>query len=171
MWVIAGETTPPFSMTFGLQPMVTWNAATTQAAFSKRVLQTGLVYNNKMWIIGGEISAYNPVTDVWSSSDGVHWTEATSNAAFPARYWHTSLVFNNKMWVIGGTQNQTSAFSDVWFSTDGTHWTEATANAAFGPRFGHTSIVYNNEMWVIGGNSGSGNLHDVWSGQPWCYLG
>ena len=49
-----------------------WSEATTAAAWPGRSAFTGLVYDNKMWVMGG----YNGTTyynDVWYSTDGVNW--------------------------------------------------------------------------------------------------
>ena len=86
-----------------------------------------VVFNNKMWVLGGRDESSNK-NDVWSSSDGINWTQATANAPWTARQEYTSVVFNNKMWVLGGYDG--SYKNDVWSSSDGVNWTQATANAS-----------------------------------------
>jgi len=125
------------------------------ADFSKRTDHTTTIFNNKLWVIGGNISTIS-TNDVWNSSDGIIWTNITTNAGFLGRSGHTTTVFDDKLWVIGGTAGTDK--NDVWFSTDGITWTEAISNAAFSKRNGHTSIVFDNKLWVIGGLSKS----DVW---------
>ncbi|MGJ8660366.1 MAG: Kelch repeat-containing protein, partial [Cellulophaga fucicola] len=138
---------------------------TTNAAFSERYGHSTVVFNNKMWIIGGrdKVSS-NYLNDVWYSTDGVTWTEATDSANFDGRHSHTSFVFDNKIWVIGGRDTNLDRLNDVWYSTDGVNWTEATDEAEFDIRSKHTSIVHDNKMWVIGGYGGAGInwLNDVW---------
>ncbi len=124
-------------------------------------MEPPVVFNNKLWIIGGYggepitdylgTSLYN---DVWSSSDGVTWTEVTANTPWKGRAGVTPVVFNNKLWIIGGY-----GYNDVWSSSDGVTWTEVTANAPFPAGSGVVPVVYNNKLWII--DSVSGNT--VWS--------
>ncbi len=146
-----------------------WECAVNTALFGGRYGHTSLVFNNKIWVIGG-CTASPPyfTNDVWYSSDGTNWTCATPKAAFLSRYYHQSLVFQGKMWVIGGfTFNGVSSYiatNDVWYSSDGTNWTCATNSALFSGRQEHASLVYNNsKMWVLGGkDSGSVVQSDSW---------
>ena len=132
--------------------------------FSDHLLHTSVVFDNKMWVIGGAAGAVK--NDVWYSSNGVTWTQATGAAAFSARHSHTSVVFDNKMWVIGGYYTGSVRLNDVWYSSNGVTWTQATGAAAFSPRYGHTSVVFDNKMWVIGGGGAPGvntdYRNDVW---------
>jgi hypothetical protein len=91
-----------------------WASAKTVAAFSGRCAHTSVVYNNKMWVIGGGNSNSSNLNDVWYSSDGVNWTEATGSAAFAVRNSHTSVVYNDQMWVIGGYNSSSGYLNDVW---------------------------------------------------------
>lgn len=162
MWVIGGMTTGANRLNdvWYSSNGSSWKRATAEAAFSKRSGHTSLVYNNKMWVIGGNDGAYK--RDVWYSSDGISWTKATDAADFPVRSDHSSVAFDDgsgeKMWVIAGAAP--SYKNDVWYSTNGTNWTQATNNAGFWARFNHRSVVYSNRMWVIGGQD---NRKDVWS--------
>jgi hypothetical protein len=136
-----------------------WTQATASAAWSARYGHTSLVFNNKMWVMGGWADGFYHVNDVWYSTDGVNWTLATANAGWSARNHLTSVVFDNKMWVMGG--HDVSNRSDVWYSTDGVNWTQATANAGWSARYAHTSVVFDNKMWVMGGYDGN-HRNDVW---------
>jgi hypothetical protein len=138
----------------------TWTEATSTAPWSGRLRAASVVYDNKMWVLGGN-DGVNGLNDVWSSSDGVNWTQVTASAAWSARYAHSSLVYDNKVWVIGGYAG--SRKNDVWYSSDGITWTQATASAGWSGRHYHSSVVHNNKMWVMGGSSGAGSLNDVWS--------
>lgn len=105
-----------------------WTQATASAGFSKRYGHTSVVFDNKIWVIGGYCNT-GPLNDVWSSPNGVTWTQAITSAEFSARSSHTSVVFDNKMWVIGGFGS--GVLKDVWSSSDGVEWTQATASAEF----------------------------------------
>ena len=148
----------------------TWIQAASSAAFPARVRHTSLVYDNRMWVIGGEGDHGELLNDVWSSADGANWSEANGSAAFSGRYDPLSLVYNDQMWIIGGwgipgknVSDKIRLNNDVWYSSDGIQWYEANASAAFPPRAGATAITYANEMWIMGGANESGiPLNDVW---------
>jgi len=163
MWVIGGGGAPGVNTDYRNDVWyssdgVMWTQATGAAAFSARIYHTSVVFDNKMWVIGGNDDARK--NDVWYSSNGVTWTQATGAAAFSARIYHTSVVFDNKIWVIGGYDG--AGKNDVWYSSDGVTWTQATSAAAFSARYWHTSVVFDNKMWVIGGNDSVGYKNDVW---------
>ena len=85
LWVIAGASGPvmPF---FPLQDVwsssdgISWELTNSQAPFNIRSQHASVVFNGRMWVIGGfqggtryGIWLYN---DVWSSADGVAWDRA-----------------------------------------------------------------------------------------------
>ena len=137
---------------------VTWIQATSNAAWAARSNHTSVVFNNKMWVIGGYIGAFGPSNEVWYSSDGSNWFQATSSASWSERSGYTSVVFDNKIWVIGGGNK-----NDVWYSSDGVNWTLATGDASWSKRWFHTSLAYNDKIWIIGGQSNSTYMNDVWN--------
>ena len=127
------------------------------------------VFDNKMWIMGGNDTGLN---DVWSSTDGITWVEVTNHANWSARSLMACIVFDNKMWVMGGYVHP-SKVNDVWSSTDGITWTNVGATGHWSGRYGPTSIVFDNKMWVMGGYASS-NFNDVWSstdGVTWTNVG
>ncbi len=141
----------------------TWKKVTSSAGWSARSTHTSVVFNGKIWVIGG-FDDGGTKNDVWSSSDGKNWTKETSSAGWSARWHHTNVVFNHKIWVIGGFDGNSK--NDVWSSSDGKNWTKETSAAGWSARAGHTSVVFNHKIWVIGGS----NKNDVWSssdGKNW----
>jgi len=125
--------------------------AASRRWWSERWGHTSLVYNGKMWVIGG-------LSDVWSSPDGINWTVATWDARFPRRYNHASVVHNGKMWVLGGRNEWGKIYNDVWYSADGQNWTSATLSAAWGPRYGHQAASWQGKLWVFPGTDGGGEI-------------
>lgn len=152
-------------------------AASSTKRFTPRTEHTSVVFDGKMWVIGGRgvDAAGNPeyYNDVWSSADGTAWVKET-NAPFVARAGHASVVFGKTIWVIGGevkVGNSTTTFSsaEVWNSADGKNWMQTLrdADSPYPVRSSHASAVYQNKLWIIGGhrNDGINNvlLNDVWS--------
>ena len=126
------------------------------APWSARSGHRTLVYEGKIWVMGGSGCCGGALNDVWNSTDGENWTLVTEAADFPIRKSFGALVFDNKMWVIGGVGQSYIAgsdYNDVWFSTDGANWTLATDNAAFPPKHGMESEVYDGKMWIFGGST------------------
>ena len=159
--------------------------------WTARYSHTSVVFNSKIWVLGGGKDNSNLFNDVWSSPDGKTWTESTppgeaskdtdgtdGSAAnwWPARYAHTSVVFprdgaGKKIWVIGGFGN--APYNDVWSSTDGSTWVEENANSGMGGSYiyQHASAVFDDKIWAIGGIYRRSNQgRSVWSspsGKTW----
>lgn len=137
---------------------------TSEAEFDGREEHTSVLFNNRIWIIGG-VDKYEPANDIWSSEDGVNWTKETNNAGFISRATHASIVFNNKIWVVAGIDNLGNLLNDVWSSTDGINWVQENMNPPFATRANHTLTVYNNKMWLIGGQDSGYEFNDIWSSE------
>jgi len=119
-----------------------------------------VVYDGKMWVLGGSAATY--WSDVWSSSDGVTWTEVAIAAGWPVRTLHSSAVHDGKIWVLGGSDQSSECFNDVWSSSDGVTWTKVDSAAPWSGRDNHTSVVHDDKIWVMGGSDTSHLLNDVW---------
>ena len=148
-----------------------WIQSTASAAFGNRGWHSSVVFNGKMWVIGGQGPAVYS-NDVWSSPDGITWTQVLAHNASPGpnqftgRYSHASVVFNGLMWVIGGS-SLSGSLNDVWSSPDGITWTQVLADNAspgvnqFKQVYGHTVLAFNSLLWVLAGNDG--NYKSAWS--------
>ena len=145
---------------FAQQGTMSWIQATASAGWSARQNHTSVVFDNKIWVIGGWDGTRK--NDVWYSTDGVNWTQATASAGWTARDNHTSVVYDNKMWVMGGWDQIGAIKNDVWYSTDGINWIQATTNAGWSTRYQHTSVVFDNKIWVMGGGTPASYKNDVW---------
>ncbi len=180
MWVIGGRRTTGFDAAAHLNDVwystdgVSWTEATSAAPWKQRHDHTSIVFDDKIWVIGGQIGLIAAPTneifsDVWQSTDGVSWTEAASSASWGPKQFHTSVVYDARMWVLGG-RNAAGHHNDVSYSSDGVTWTAATSSAQWEVRQGHTSLVFDSKMWVIGGISLQERLNDVWhsaDGETW----
>ena len=133
-----------------------WQSVTS-GQFESRRDHSLLVFDNKLWVIGGRTesgtSSLAGLNDVWYSSDGTNWTMATDNA-LPSMWIgeNTTVVFNNKMYIIkNGVSEGNNNVCTVWTSSDGVTWTQESSNA-FPYRNGFTTTVFNDEIYVIGGS-------------------
>lgn len=167
LWIIGGYSSTAFADlndVWSSSDGVSWTevASISTSTFTRRARLAVVVFNDKMYMIGGySDGSYLP--DVMSSTDGLNWQTVTSNAGFGARAYHSCVVFNNKLWVIGGAISSTGYKNDVWSSPDGVTWTQETSSAAFSARQGHKCFVYGNKMWVVGGQETVGYSNEVWS--------
>ena len=139
-----------------------WIETTGAAPWTARGGFGAVVYNGKMYVLGGWNNG-GSFNDVWSSSDGTNWTKVTSAAPWTARRSLGAVAFNGRLWVLGGINSYGPIFNDVWSSPDGTNWTQVTASAPWSARYGFGAVVYNGKMYVLGGSNNSGFFSDVWS--------
>ncbi|MFA5112753.1 MAG: hypothetical protein WC529_00470 [Candidatus Margulisiibacteriota bacterium] len=150
-------------------PDFAWTQATGNA-FPKGVSQhTSVVFDGKMWVIGGRNAVYGQGTsEVWSSTDGATWA-SESVGSLPFLRQHSSVVYTTgvvpKIWVIGG-QNNGIVTSEIWNSSDGVTWNDM-GQANFTPRIQHSSIVFDGKIWAIGGNVKGVTDSDVPTNEVW----
>src|SRR5271157_711354 len=135
-----------------------WMTVTAGAPFYGSIASTGIVFNNKMWIIAGSndfcfsCGGDGPApgscnTGSWWSTDGLDWNLATGNAQFEPRAEAVGLVYNNQMWIMGGTDG-TIYYDDVWNSNDGITWNMVTGTSQTGMGDAFLGFVINNIMYV-----------------------
>lgn len=146
-----------------------WKCATKNPGFSLRTGSSVLVFDNKMWIIGGQsIGNRSALNDIWNTSDGITWKRVVTSANFAARYGHACNVFDDgagpKIFLTGGTADYAGKErADVWSSADGVTWKLVNDSASFGPRMNHVLLNYNGFLYIL--NAGPGNRFgtcDVW---------
>lgn len=146
---------------------VTWRNDAVSTPFGTRFLHRFVVFQNKLWCIGGVQSDttfgqfWTHYNDVWSSPDGVTWTLETGSAAFLPRCGHALMVFGNNLYVCGG-RGLLINFDDVWSSPNGKTWTRV-ATAPWGQRWDMGYAVFNNKMFVAGGQVAGVTQNNVYS--------
>jgi hypothetical protein len=146
-----------------------------------------VVFQDKMWIVGGDVNQKHYQSDVWNSADGKHWTYVNRGRAVPwgPRALHYTLVFKDKIWVMGGQTMPAFApsdevfYRDVWNTSDGVNWQHVTPKEPYWPQRGMIggSVVFKDRMWVLGGGTYDTPtiptrkfFNDVWSsadGMQW----
>lgn len=162
-------------------PAPDWQLATSDAGWKPRDSQAEVVFNDRLWIMGGWHDSYSaPPRDVWSSADGKTWQIIEQDAPWKHSDLSMTVSFQGKMWFMGGWYNGRlpghSASNEVWSSTDGKTWKEETANAGWSPRLAAGLVVFKDKLWILGGTEnyyfGDANSlkNDVWSssdGKTW----
>jgi concanavalin A-like lectin/glucanase superfamily protein len=146
----------------------------TIAPWERRHNAGYVVFDDKMWIVGGDRETGHYQNDVWCSSDGVNWQEVTASVPWANRATQYVLEFDEQIWLMGGQQifetgvppGPVVGYNDVWSSVDGATWRQVTAAAPWSPRgLIMGSVVYQNRMWVIGGGEYDIRTfnNDVWN--------
>ncbi len=91
---------------------VNWIQATSSAPWEPRFGHTSVVYDGKMWVIGGGDKDY--YNDAWFSTDGEHWTEAAVMGDWQGAAGHASAVHDGKVWILGGERDN-AGLNEVWY--------------------------------------------------------
>ena len=142
-----------------------WKIETANAGWSKRGHAQAVVFNDKIWIMGGGSvqPQRKPTNDVWCSSDGVNWTQVTDAAAWKPRIWFSSVVYRDRIWVMGGAGG--GNLNDVWCSVDGRNWTELKSDIIWTKRHEHSAWVFKDKIWLAGGAAGPKSFlnSEVWA--------
>jgi hypothetical protein len=137
-----------------------WQRVADNAPFGPRDGAGGLVFNGKMWLIGGwngDVFPLVSANDVWSSVDGATWTKEKPNTFvdpvtfdrtrdWEGRHFAGYQVFGGKMWIIGGDVVQGYYQTDVWSSTDGKVWTRRDIHTVT-PRKDPSGFEYPADVW------------------------
>ncbi len=169
LWILGGQSSNGTSFyqlndVWSSSDGINWNQATSNAPWTPRANSASVVFNNKLWILGGTNNNGANYGDVWSTANGINWTQENINAFLPRGY-HTATVFNGKIWVMGGFATGSTTF-DIVSSSDGVVWTTTGTPGPWGYRSGHSVVVQNNKMWLLGG-AGQGGVSalrgDIWS--------
>lgn len=141
-----------------------WRLETPQAGWSARAHAQAVVFNDRLWVMGGGLWHPEHVAthDIWSSADGVTWECVTAAAPWAPRLWFSAVVYRGCLWVLGGWSKEHGNFADVWFSRDGRHWEELTSPVAWTARHEHSAYVFKDRLWVAGGYAETLSS-EVWS--------
>lgn len=149
-----------------------WSYYTT-GPWSNREGFSVVVYNDKMWLIGGRYSTGVLVDDVYynhvyNSSDGVTWNLVTSSA-IPGTSgvgYVGMTVYDGKMWISGGVQWDGAAETltdNSYYSTDGITWALAGSVGYAEARYTQGLASFKGYMWLFGGQDWSVT---TWDGEP-----
>jgi Concanavalin A-like lectin/glucanases superfamily len=174
MWLLGGwnEAYVPVtnSEVWSSEDGVNWTLVTI-APWERRHAAGYAVFDNKMWIVGGDKNTGHYQNDVWSSADGVTWEKVTDSVPWANRASQYVLTFKDRLWLMGGQEMfepspPVVAYNDVWSSSDGANWQLETPHAAWSPRgLMMGNVVFQGRMWVIGGGQYDVRTfnNDVWS--------
>ena len=150
------------------EPGVIWHNSVLHAPFGERGYHSSIVFDGKMWVIGGMNIAGTKFIDCWFSSDGTNWIEATSGAFYASGGYelsdHYTVIYKNKPWLVGYWGNSFKS-NETWTTQNGVSWNKITPNPDFSVRTGFQLLAFNQRLWVIGGDPslGAGLTNDIWN--------
>jgi len=170
LWTIAGAGASDFfANVWRSADGFTWVHQEEFAAFGGRAWHGSVVFDGKMWVIGGcnrENNKYNYKNDIWCSSDGSSWSQVNASSGFEPRAAFSICVHDSKIWIIGGINNNgaygDSCKGDIWCSSDGVNWRQVLQTAPFGLRAYASLVSHGGKMWLAGGQDNSFVKNDVW---------
>lgn len=155
-----------------------WTEVNPEAPWEGRHTAGWVVYQDKLWVIGGDCNQHHYQNDVWNSSDGVTWTKVCDNVPWGNRALQFVFGFRGKLWAMGGQTMPGFApgppetfYNDIWCSEDGANWTRVVEHAAWSPRgMSSGQAIFNDRLWIMGGGTYDTPttptrqfLNDVWS--------
>ncbi|WAC03458.1 hypothetical protein N7U66_08205 [Lacinutrix neustonica] len=129
----------------------------TNNAFYGRVNQGGFVFDNTMYVLGGETIAGEKLNEIWKSTNGSNWSLVPQNLSiFPGLNWHTATVYNNKVWVVGGRTATSVYTNSIYTSSNLEDWIHYDGTNPLNPITKHATLSYDDALWVFGGYISSG---------------
>ena len=121
------------------------------------------VFQNRMWLVGGDSNQGHYHNDVWNSTDGKNWQLVNKEKPVPwgPRVLHYTVVHDDQIWVIGGQTLPNFApaeeifYDDIWVTRDGINWNQVKPRA---PRWSPRgmiggSAVFRGRIWMLGGGT------------------
>lgn len=133
--------------------------------FSGRSNHQVIVFQGKMWLIGGQLNNADIVyNDIWNTPDGKNWKRVEKQGdIFPGTTHHRVLEFKNELWLIGGytTEGRTNK---IWKSKNGIEWEKVTPKGDVFPAIiKHEIVEFKNKIWLIGGSEENKINNDIWT--------
>lgn len=119
-----------------------WETITSGSNLPLRYFYHPFVFQDKVWIIGGEYKN-EKFHDIWNSPDGLVWTKQKDGLPFGDQGGQV-VNFKGKLYMLA---------NDVWSSEDGLNWELVTSEIVKGEKiFGYAPVVYDNKIWLLGCN-------------------
>jgi len=144
--------------------LLDWEEITSDASWSARDSHAVVVFQNKIWLMGGlngngfqdekgnvpywVVPHYR---DIWSSEDGKNWQLVIKSAPWGKRRSMRVAVFKDELWLVGGWGPDIGYSNKIWVSENGKKWKEIKPRGNLPAIEGHQLVVFDNKLWIIGG--------------------
>lgn len=145
----------------------TWEIVAENAGWQARSGPRLLSFNNRLFLVAGEIGFTDDtqLVDVWSSGDdGKTWEIVTSAPAYSPRSGHGVVTYGEYMIMVAGWPQ----LSDIYYSKDGAEWVLSSGlawncdNTDCG-RYDFWPVIHNNKLFTLGGSGSSSTFGKLYS--------
>ena len=120
-----------------------WETLSVSSNLPKRFFYHPFVFDDKIWIIGGE-DQEKKYNDIWNSTDGINWIRQRENLPFGERSGSQVVALNEVLYLLD---------NDVWKSTDGLNWEKVCDEIVKEEEiFGYSAQVFDGKIWLLGCN-------------------
>jgi len=166
LWVIGGRSS--FANVSNNDKSDVWNSTNginwtlvTSNSFSNRHNHTSLVFDNKLWVIGGEEDNRRLNDDLYYSSNGSTWQSALGPIGGGGP---TATVLGNNLWSINGSEGDLQFYGIRYRTSIDDFWRSVPYGVYFPRRREHTTTTFDNKLIVVGGigTTTNGIYNDVW---------
>jgi hypothetical protein len=125
------------------QDLKRWTTVSKQSNLPLRYFYHPFVFQDKLWIIGGE-NGDTQFADIWNSADGIYWQKVKDKLPFGKRSNSQVVTLENRLYLLN---------NDVWSSDDGLNWQQETPEIIKGVSiFGYAAVVLDGQIWLLGCN-------------------
>jgi hypothetical protein len=139
-----------------------------EAPFAPRDQHELLVFQDKLWMLGGWIGGNTHANEVWNTEDGITWNLVNGNANWGTRHVTKFIVFKDRMWAIGGLQVPHSDIG-IYSSVDGITWVKHLDSVPWANRYEPMLAEFNGKLWIMGGIKNDTyvpvGFNDIWSSE------
>ena len=105
-WILVASLLLVPSGARGEDRILDWVKVTDRAGWQPRDSSGEVVYNDRLWLLGGWFDSFSsPPRDVWSSPDGRTWDLVTREAPWKHSDLPMTVVFRDRIWLLGGWSN------------------------------------------------------------------
>lgn len=174
-----GRTDSDLSRYSASPPGTSWSKVTASPGWSARTMWNGggVVFNNRIWVLGGIDTGSVSQIDTWSSADGVNWVRETLAGYVGTQQGPAICTFVSPytgvdtMFVFGGFFSGAGTEAITSWSTDGKLWFNTGIGINAPPWVGRNrqmAISFNGGVYVMGGRTADAGdttlalLNDVW---------
>jgi Kelch motif len=141
-----------------------WEQVTAAAAWPARSKFGCIVYQGKIFVIGGWNGSNAGYNDIWSSTNGKDWTQVAATAPWGPRWAFGLGEYKGRLWIFGGQYgpNAYDVLNEVWSSVDGATW-QKQPNPSWNPRSYANTQTFGEDLYLFGGARNEASaFDDLW---------
>lgn len=128
---------------------LTWTIKNPSPLFGEIEHHRCVVFQNKIWLLGGNFTNKTSNEYIWSTEDLMTWTQSEFPAPFGERINFGCCVYDNNLVVVGGEtydKKDVINLNDAWSSWDGVFWEQKTESVGSRLIGINTAVIHNNEL-------------------------